>query len=204
MTLRVGSSLRVVVLALVLGGAPALWAEDQPMQDWTGGQVSGTPYEPPSFEPVPLTPAQQEQEALDKIDPLRLREKHGIDKVYVDEHGQAFTYGSQDGRVLTAEEAAAEAERLGIEHKEVTRKWVNEAIGAERAGQTGDLNINVHDNVRVNEVGNGTLESQRRLEKMIDDDVQKVKEETKRVVPLRTLISDEAGRREVQVDSQTK
>ena len=189
-TLRVGNSLWVGVLALVMGVAAPLWAEDQPVEN----QV------PPDFKPGVEQIAPAPSPALDAVDPLRLREIHGADKVYVDpQTGQANVYMKQDGTAVSKEEWADYMKQIGEKHKTDSRKWVNEAIGAERA-----LNTDGKDDARVNGVVNGTLEAQQRLEQNIDAQQKQVEAEVRRVVPLRTLISDEAGKREVQGGAQEK
>lgn len=132
-------------------------------------------------------------EPLDAVDPLRLRERYGEDKVYVDEKGQAFVYGSQDGRVLTAEEAAAEAERLGIEFKEFNRKWLEGAVGAERKKSRNLGESYTIDDLRAEQAVSASIENQRQLERDVDQEIEKVKEETRKVVPLKTLRSLETG-----------
>ena len=87
--------------------------------------------------------------------------------------------------------------QIGDKHKTDSRKWVDEAVGAERAAPD-------RDGARMNEVVNGTLEAQKRLEQNIDAQQKQVEAEVRRVVPLRTLISDEAGKREIQGGSQDK
>lgn len=175
-----------VGVLLFLASAP-LWADDQ-------NQV------PPDFVPGVEIIQSDTPQALDAVDPLRLRELHGADKVYVDpQTGQANVYMTQEGQAVSKEEWGDYMKGLGEKHKTDTRQWVNEAIDAEQASQKGD-----HDDARAQNVVSGTLEAQRQLEQGIDDRQKQVEAEVKRVVPLRTLISDEAGRREVQVDSQDK
>ena len=238
------------VAALVLGmglAAPAL-ADDQVVQDWTGGQTAPAPA--PVENQVPadfqtgvfdmsgnrlganMEEVQAKEQArleafqathpdpgdgrgirdmqgrflganvreaaetgniqlgdpLDAVDPARLRELHGADKVYVDpQTGMATVYATQDGRVVSKEEWADYMRGIGSKQKADGRKWVDEAIGAERASQNGD-----HDG-RVDGVVNGTLTEQRKFERMIDDGQAVIDAEVKRSVPLRTLRSLESN-----------
>jgi hypothetical protein len=118
---------------------------------------------------------------------------YGEDKVYLHpDDGQAFVY-MKDGKAITAEEAAAEAERLGIEQKEFTRKWVNGAVGAERRKPRNLGESYTIDELRAEQAVTATLERQRQFEQSIDERTAQVKEETQKAVPLKTLRSFEAN-----------
>lgn len=179
MTLRTGNRFWIVALTLILGSVSPVLAEDQPMQDWTGGQTAPAPVAenqvPADFETGlfdmngnrvadSLEQHQTQQQAqieafqathpdpgdgsgfrdvrgnflganfreaaeaglLPGVDPnvpydvdgaKALAARHGADKVYVDpQTGGAFTYGTQDGRVVTKEEFFAEQERTIKQH----------------------------------------------------------------------------------------
>ena len=173
-----------LALVIVMGGP--VWAEDQ-------NQV------PPDFVPGVEIIQSSPLQPLDAVDPFRLRDMYGEDKVYVDtQTGQATVYKTQDGNVVSKEAWGEYMRGIGEKHKTDTRQWVNEAIGAEKAGyrkfgESGDLEVNVHDDVRVNDVVNATLSEQQKLEKMIDDGQAQIDAEVKRVVPLKSLRSFEAG-----------
>jgi len=125
-----------------------------------------------------------------------------VDNTYVNGQGDMVVF-SVDGKVATREAFVDDLRQKGETFKTDSRKWVEDAVGAEKKGyrkfgesETETLEVNVHDDVRVNEVVNATLASQQRLEQLVDDDLAKAETEAKRPTPLRTLRSLESGQQQ--------
>ena len=191
----------MTVLALVLGLAAPLWAEDD------GGAPAPQPVVenqvPPDFQPGVFDmqgnfQGNTVEEANAKMNAEYHAQPHSVWEGTPNEQHDYFdpatgqmtgVYMKQDGTVVSKEAWAEDMRQIGIKHKTDTRKWVNEAIGAEKSGYR---KFGESDDARVNDVVNGTLASQQRLEQGIDDRQKQVDEEVKRVVPLRTLRSLES------------
>ena len=169
--------LALVASVALSGGAPVraddeMFAPAPASEPPVVTQQAPLPSQPPAFTPM--------------------FEGQTAENTYINEKGDQVVF-SVNGKVATREDFIDDAKRRGTEFKMDSRQWVEDAVKAEGVSTDGDLNISVNDNVQVSEAVSGTIESQRRLEKMIDDGQKQVEEEVKRIVPLKSLRSFEAG-----------
>ena len=243
-TAAMGARWLVSVLLVAWAAAPA-FADDPPMQDWTGGQTAPAPAPvvenqvPADFQTgvfdmggnrlgANMEEVQAKEQAkveafqaahpdpgngsgfrdlhgnylganfreaaeaglLPGVDPKvpydvegakALAERHGAEKVYINpQTGDAFTYGTQDGRVVTKEEFFAEQERTIKKNNAVMR------------GVLGGADDPAVDAQTKNAISQ-TLAVIEKSEREQAEDLQRQREEAKRYVPAKTLRSFEAN-----------
>lgn len=155
--------------------------------------------------PVPEQPVATQQAPLPSQPPAftPLFEGQTAENTYINEKGDQVVF-SVNGKVATREDFIDDAKRRGTEFKMNSRQWIGDAVKAEGVSTDGDLSLSVHDDVKVSGAISGTLESQRRLERLVDDDLAKAEAEAKRLTPVRTLISTESGRKEVSAGGESR
>ena len=208
----------VVVLALVVGVTAPLWSEDdsgapppQPVVenrvpadfqtgafDMSGNRMRST-VEEANANLMAQQAAERQAQPFDRVTANDLAARYGAEKVNIDpQTGAAFTYGTQDGRVVTKEEFVSYMKQIGENEKAESRKWLEGAVGTKKQGyrkfgESDTLEINVSDDVKVEEAVNGAMAAQAQHERHIDEIQRGVEDDARRVVPLKTLRSFESN-----------
>lgn len=101
------------------------------------------------------------------------------------ETGDIGVYMNQQGQIISQEQFLADQERF----KKEAIAGLRRAIG----GGSGDLNINVSDDVQVQDAVNASRTALEKQEAAANADLQRQREEAKRYVPARTLRSLESN-----------
>ena len=156
------------VIVLVVYLAAPLRAEDQ----------QGTP---PAVEQLPSQP-----------EPFKpMFEGQTVENTYLNAKGDQVVFAGQDGKVVTRGEFIEQSRALDEQIKRDSRAWVEGAVNATRQQQTrGELGV---DDATADAVVSGTWESQRRFEEGIDHVAADSEAQARKLVPLKTLRSLEAG-----------